>query len=100
MHRYDRYRGVISLINVKSGELRKGWRFSLGFVRLLTQVRCRMNCLGDKVMSCHTRRKYDVTDVGILHPEQTPTGILKTGQVGYIACNMKESSEGTAKIIS
>ncbi|KLO10549.1 Guf1 protein [Schizopora paradoxa] len=68
---YDRYRGVISLINVKSGELKKG----------------------DKVMSCHTHRKYDVTEAGILHPEQTPTGILKTGQVGYIACNMKESSE-------
>lgn len=45
-------------------------------------------------MSCHTCRKYDVTEVGILHPEQTPTGILKTGQVGYIACNMKESAEG------
>lgn len=29
-----------------------------------------------------------------MYPEEIPTGILCTGQVGYIACNMKESTEG------
>ena len=49
---------------------------------------------GDKVASCHTRKKYEVQEVGIMFPEELPTGSLQPGQVGYIACNMKESSEG------
>ena len=49
--------------------------------------------LGDKIASCLTRKKYEVTEVGIMHPEQKSTDILYSGQVGYIACNMKESSE-------
>ncbi|KAG7448060.1 translation factor GUF1, mitochondrial [Guyanagaster necrorhizus] len=68
---YDRYRGVISLISVQGGVIRKG----------------------DKISSCHTRKRYDVTEVGIMHPEEIPTNSLYPGQVGYIACNMKESSE-------
>ncbi|KAF7970214.1 hypothetical protein HWV62_24738 [Athelia sp. TMB] len=68
---YDQYRGVISLINIQEGTLRKG----------------------DKIVSCHTRKKYEVTEVGIMHPEETPTTSLQAGQVGYIACNMKVSSE-------
>ena len=29
-----------------------------------------------------------------MHPEEVPTVQLLPGQVGYIACNMKQSSEG------
>lgn len=29
-----------------------------------------------------------------MHPEEVPTKSLNPGQVGYIACNMKQSSEG------
>lgn len=68
---YDRYRGVISLVSLQSGQIRKG----------------------DKIASHHSRKKYDVVDVGIMHPEEESTGILQAGQVGYITCNMKESSE-------
>ncbi|KZT71393.1 GTP-binding protein lepa [Daedalea quercina L-15889] len=68
---YDKYRGVISLVNVQSGVLKKG----------------------DKIASCHTRKKYDVVEVGIVHPEEEPTTCLRPGQVGYIACNMKDSTE-------
>ncbi|EMD38064.1 hypothetical protein CERSUDRAFT_134612 [Gelatoporia subvermispora B] len=68
---YDRYRGVISLVNIREGVLRKG----------------------DKIASCYTRKKYEVTELGIMHPEEVPTTSLRPGQVGYIACNMKESSE-------
>ncbi|KAK0228813.1 P-loop containing nucleoside triphosphate hydrolase protein [Armillaria fumosa] len=68
---YDRYRGVISLISVQGGVIRKG----------------------DRISSCHTRKRYDITEVGIMHPEEIPTNGLYPGQVGYIACNMKESSE-------
>ncbi|KIY43507.1 GTP-binding protein lepa [Fistulina hepatica ATCC 64428] len=68
---YDRYRGVISLVSIKEGTLRKG----------------------DRIVSCHTRKKYEITELGIMHPEETPTTGLYPGQVGFIACNMKESSE-------
>ncbi|QRV85830.1 Elongation factor Tu GTP binding domain [Ceratobasidium sp. AG-Ba] len=66
---YDRYRGVVSMVSLQSGQIR------------------------DKIVSCHTRKKYDVVDVGIMHPEEESTGLLQTGQVGYITCNMKESTE-------
>ncbi|KAL9715366.1 Translation factor guf1 mitochondrial [Leucoagaricus gongylophorus] len=68
---YDKYRGVISLINIQNGTLKRG----------------------DKIVSCHTRKKYEITEVGIMHPEETPVQVLHPGQVGYIACNMKQSSE-------
>ncbi|KIK59544.1 hypothetical protein GYMLUDRAFT_74444 [Collybiopsis luxurians FD-317 M1] len=68
---YDRYRGVISLVNIQDGVLRKG----------------------DRIASCHTRKKYEIAEIGVMYPEEVPTDILCPGQVGYIACNMKESSE-------
>ncbi|KAI6045535.1 P-loop containing nucleoside triphosphate hydrolase protein [Pisolithus marmoratus] len=68
---YDRYRGVISLVNIRDGVMRKG----------------------DRITSCHTGKKYEVTEVGIMHPEEVPVTHLQPGQVGYIACNMKESTE-------
>ncbi|KAG1789426.1 P-loop containing nucleoside triphosphate hydrolase protein [Suillus plorans] len=68
---YDRYRGVISLVSIQDGIIQKG----------------------DKIASCHTRKKYEITEVGVMHPEEVPTSSLQPGQVGYIACNMKESSE-------
>ncbi|KAI0707866.1 GTP-binding protein lepa [Earliella scabrosa] len=68
---YDRYRGVISLMSIQGGVLRKG----------------------DKIASCHTRKKYEVTELGIMHPEEEPTDCLRPGQVGFVACSMKESAE-------
>ncbi|CDO76442.1 hypothetical protein BN946_scf184781.g19 [Trametes cinnabarina] len=68
---YDRYRGVISLMSIQGGVLRRG----------------------DKIASCFTRKKYEVTELGIMHPEELPTDCLRPGQVGFVACSMKESSE-------
>lgn len=34
-----------------------------------------------------------------MHPEEIPTPELRPGQVGYIACNMKESSEGRTRVV-
>ncbi|KAL1755965.1 P-loop containing nucleoside triphosphate hydrolase protein, partial [Schizophyllum commune] len=68
---YDRYRGVISLLSIQQGVLKKG----------------------DKIQSTHTRKRYEVTELGIMHPEEMPATGLFPGQVGYIACNMKESAE-------
>jgi GTP-binding protein LepA len=31
---------------------------------------------GDKVQSAHTGKSYEVMDIGIMYPEETPTGAL------------------------
>jgi translation elongation factor EF-4 len=53
---------------------------------------------GDKIASCHTRKKYEVMELGIMHPEELPTTCLQPGQVGFIACNMKAASEGNGLV--
>lgn len=68
---YDRFRGVVSLLSVQDGILKKG----------------------DKISSCFTKKKYEVLDLGVMHPKETPTGSLRAGQVGYVACNMKDPTD-------
>ncbi|KAL7422375.1 Translation factor guf1 mitochondrial [Cryptotrichosporon argae] len=68
---YDRYRGVVSLVRLFSGSLKKG----------------------DKVRFLQADRKYEVLDVGIYNPEEVSVGVLRAGQVGYLVCNMKNSDE-------
>lgn len=68
---YDEYRGVICHVAVVDGMLRKG----------------------DKIASASTRQSYEVMDVGIMHPELTPTGLLLSGQVGYIVTGMRSTHE-------
>ncbi|KAJ1917375.1 Translation factor guf1 mitochondrial [Mycoemilia scoparia] len=48
---------------------------------------------GDKIVSSHSKTKYEVAEIGIMHPEQTPTTSLHAGQVGYFVCNMKSIVE-------
>lgn len=33
-----------------------------------------------------------------MYPEEVPTKCLYPGQVGYVACNMKQSSEGRSVV--
>jgi len=80
---------VISLINVREGVLRKGIWFLYSCSPDIYYFHA-----GDKIVSCHTRKRYEVTELGIMYPEEVPTSSLRPGHVGYIACNMKESSEG------
>ncbi|XP_028400376.1 translation factor Guf1, mitochondrial-like [Dendronephthya gigantea] len=68
---YDRYRGIICLVAVIQGKIKKG----------------------DKIMTCNTNQKYDVLDLGILHPDETSTGELYVGQIGYIVTGMKNSDD-------
>lgn len=46
-------------------------------------------CLGDKISSAHTGLTYEVSELGIMYPEQTPTPALYAGQVGYVVLGMK-----------
>nr|ABL85044.1 GTP binding protein [Brachypodium sylvaticum] len=68
---YDEYKGVICHVAVVDGAMRKG----------------------DKISSAATGRTYEVFDVGIMHPELTPTGVLYTGQVGYVITGMRSTKE-------
>ncbi|KAG0236090.1 Translation factor guf1 mitochondrial [Actinomortierella wolfii] len=68
---HDSYVGVVCLMAVIDGQVKKG----------------------DKIVSAYSRRKYEVTETGIMYPEQTPTKSLQAGQVGYFIMSMKALSE-------
>ncbi|RVW71658.1 Translation factor GUF1-like, mitochondrial [Vitis vinifera] len=68
---YDEYKGVICHVAVVDGALRKG----------------------DKISSSATGHTYEVFDVGIMHPELKSTGVLLTGQVGYVVSGMRSTKE-------
>lgn len=64
---YDAYRGVISLVALRDGTI----------------------AAGDKVTTASNGLSYEVTEVGLMRPEQTPTALLRAGQVGYVIMGMK-----------
>ncbi|KAG1883726.1 hypothetical protein F4604DRAFT_1878934 [Suillus subluteus] len=62
---------------------------------IVDHIPLRPSCLTHyRIMSCHTRKKYEITEIDMMHPEEATTLSLQPGQVSYIACNMTESSEG------
>lgn len=65
---FDSYLGVVSLVRIKHGSLKKGDKF--------------------KVMS--TGQTHTADRVGIFTPKQTDTGELNTGEVGYVIAGIKE----------
>ncbi|XP_070804449.1 translation factor GUF1, mitochondrial [Pituophis catenifer annectens] len=65
---FDTYRGVIANIALFGGEIHKG----------------------DKITTAHTKKIYEVNEVGILTPDQRPTDKLYAGQVGYMIAGMRE----------
>ena len=64
---YNSYRGVIVYIRVMDGIIKKGQRITLMM----------------------TGAKYDVAEVGSLHPQAIPRDELTAGEVGYLICNIK-----------
>jgi GTP-binding protein LepA len=65
---WDAYKGVISLVRIMHGSLRKGMS-----VRMMA-----------------TGKAYEVLDVGAFAPEARSFGALDAGEVGYVICNVKE----------
>ncbi|ACJ30463.1 Small GTP-binding protein domain:GTP-binding protein LepA [Shewanella piezotolerans WP3] len=65
---FDSYLGVVSLVRIKNGVLKKGDKF--------------------KVMS--TGQNHTADRVGIFTPKQTDTPELKTGEVGFVIAGIKE----------
>ncbi len=65
---YDDYRGIILYVRVKNGALRKG----------------------DKIRLIRSEKTYDVSDIGRLRPQMTPSPDgLVAGEVGYICAAIK-----------
>ena len=68
---YDNFKGAICLIRVFDGTIK----------------------VGDKVKMMQTGKVYDVTEVGIFVPNEKSTGVLRAGDVGYIAGSIKNISD-------
>ncbi|HBO52951.1 MAG TPA: elongation factor 4, partial [Planctomycetes bacterium] len=64
---YDKYRGVVMLVRVQDGVIKKGQS-----IRLM-----------------HTGADHVVEEVGYLKLEKVATGTLKTGSVGYVIAGIK-----------
>ena len=65
---FDKYLGVVSLIRVFEGSVKKG-----------QQIRC---------MS--SNQHYRVEELGIFTPKRVPQGSLSTGEVGYLVAGIKD----------
>ncbi|XP_045690620.1 translation factor GUF1, mitochondrial isoform X2 [Phyllostomus hastatus] len=68
---FDQYRGVVANVALFDGVVSKG----------------------DKIVSAHTQKAYEVNEVGVLNPNEQPAHKLYAGQVGYLIAGMKDVTE-------
>ncbi|WP_111537549.1 translation elongation factor 4 [Palleronia aestuarii] len=66
--KYDQYLGVIVIVRIIDGVLRKG----------------------DRIRMMKTGGTYDVDDVGVYRPAMTSTGELGPGEIGYLNASIKQ----------
>ena len=65
---YDPYRGVIVMLRMVEGALKKG----------------------ERVLLMANDAQYDVLELGVMKPEMTPVPELVAGEVGYLVCGIKD----------
>ncbi len=65
---FDNYQGVVSLVRVKQGTLKKG----------------------DRIMAKSLGKVHQIDSVGRFTPKQTPTDALHAGEVGFIIAGIKD----------
>ncbi len=65
---FDNYLGVVSLIRVVHGRVRKG----------------------DKILVKSTGKEHVVDNVGIFTPKRLETGLLEAGEVGFVVAGIKD----------
>ncbi|KAL7515143.1 hypothetical protein ACHAXN_012920 [Cyclotella atomus] len=65
---FDPYRGVIVFFRVVDGAVKKG----------------------DKIRFLNSKAEHDVTEVGIMQPQQVPVEALRAGEVGYLCGSIKD----------
>lgn len=68
---YDTYRGVMVYIRIVSGEIRKG-----SLIKMMA-----------------TNKTFEVLEVGMFAPKETPTEVLRPGEVGYMIANIKNTAD-------
>lgn len=68
---YDSYRGVMVYVRVMSGEISKK----------------------SLVYFMASEKSFEVLEVGIFSPNEKPVDKLRPGEVGYIACNIKNTAD-------
>ena len=68
---YDEYKGVVCLVAIKDGALKKG----------------------DIIALAQADKQYEVLEIGLMYPDQMPTDALYAGQVGYVISGMKTVRE-------
>lgn len=69
--KFDPYKGVVVLIRVMNGVIRKGM----------------------KIMAMANNAVHEVLEVGVFNPRQEQIDSLSCGEVGYITCNIREPRE-------
>jgi GTP-binding protein LepA len=65
---FDNYLGVVSLVRVKEGTLRKG----------------------DKILIKSTGKTHQIDAAGVFTPKRHETGILRAGEVGFVVAGIKD----------
>ncbi|ALS97689.1 translation elongation factor 4 [Lacimicrobium alkaliphilum] len=65
---FDNYQGVVSLVRVINGELKAG----------------------DKIKIMSNGQVHQIDNIGIFTPKATNTGVLRTGEVGFVIAGIKE----------
>jgi len=65
---FDNYLGVVSLVRVKNGRVKKG----------------------DKILVKSTGQTHIVTSVGVFNPKHFETGTLAAGEVGFVIAGIKD----------
>lgn len=68
---FDRHRGALNLIYVKDGSIN----------------------VNDEIVSHSTKKCYVIRSLSLLRPHEIPVEKLNAGQIGLLACNMKNSRE-------
>ncbi len=65
---YDNYKGVVIYTRIFDGRVQ----------------------VGDTIRLMNTKKKYEVTEVGVMAPGHVPTKYLRAGEVGYICASIKQ----------
>ncbi len=68
---FNEYKGVICLIAIKDGSLK----------------------IGDSITLAQTGQTYEVLEIGLMYPDESPMDALYAGQVGYLVAGMKTVKE-------
>jgi len=68
---YDLYKGVILFVRVFDGSVK----------------------VGDQILLMHQKKTYKVDEMGVFLPQSTSKDCLKSGEVGYICCSIKNPQE-------